>query len=353
MAGPLPPAVGGMATVCADLAVSVLAHEVDLVLFNTAKTTRPNRSWVEAFTCRVVLWAKWWRLIKQKPNTIAHVHTCSGLTFFLDGFLVALAKMCAVPVVLHIHGGRFAEFLDGLPWPLLALARSFCRRCDRVLVLTETWQKTLATRLGRQNFCVMANGVSVNACPVRCYEAHSTCNLLFLGSLSSAKGVLDLLAALPHVDNAVLHLVGGEGEPGILENIKASISQYAISHKVKLHGTQVGEEKQRFLEMADIFVLPSHAEGLPLALLEAMATGLPSVATTVGGIPEVMANGKEGLLVAPGQPRQLALAIDTLVKDPTMRRRMGESAKQRCIAVFSIDSIAQQLAGIYRQVSGH
>jgi glycosyltransferase involved in cell wall biosynthesis len=107
---------------------------------------------------------------------------------------------------------------------------------------------------------------------------------------------------------------------------------------------------QLLLLDADIFVLPSYAEGLPVLLLEAMAYALPVIVSNVGGIPEVITDEKEGLLISAGNQRQLAESLNRLVNDPVLRDQMGCVARERCQAEFGIDKMVGKLLNLYSRV---
>jgi glycosyltransferase involved in cell wall biosynthesis len=112
------------------------------------------------------------------------------------------------------------------------------------------------------------------------------------------------------------------------------------------HRTDVPE----ILQALDIFVLPSNWEGLPNAVLEAMAAGLPVVATRVGGVPEVVVEGQTGILVPPRDPNALADALLTLLRDPNLRRRMGQAGRQRVQEYFSVDQMVSKTETLYEQL---
>jgi glycosyltransferase involved in cell wall biosynthesis len=112
-----------------------------------------------------------------------------------------------------------------------------------------------------------------------------------------------------------------------------------------------GDDKTACFERADVFVFPSHDEGMPMAVLEAMAAGLPVVATAVGGIPELLEDGENGMLVAPRAPKDLSRALERLCRDPRLRLRMG-SRSARLAQDFDIDLYARRLSSIYNGVTG-
>lgn len=111
------------------------------------------------------------------------------------------------------------------------------------------------------------------------------------------------------------------------------------------------EDVLRLLVAADLFVLPSHQEGLPVVLMEATSVGLPIVATAVGGVPQVLTDGVDGLVVPPGDPTALADGVARLVGDPDLRRRLGAGARDRS-AMFDVAEASREIEGIYRDVTG-
>lgn len=350
MSGPLPPAVGGMASVLAGLSNSSLGTKADIRLFDTGKKTAVDRSFFAGLSARFALMVHWWQLLAK--TDIAHIHTCSGLTFFLDGALLFLAKMRGVSVILHIHGGRFDHFLDGLRFPLANVARWLARRADSVIVLSEDWMRKLVPRLPGAGLYVVENGVAPvvrqDDIPQRFSEV---VNFIFLGSLSRGKGVDVLLDAVSMSKLPWnLSLAGGEEYPGFTDWVAARVEELAIANRVSILGPVVGEAKVELLGNADGFVLPSLAEGLPMALLEAMAAGLPVVVTTVGAMPEVIEDGRQGYLVAPADARALADALDRLAADPKLRSSMGELARADCEAKFGVERTVERLSAIYHDL---
>lgn len=351
MSGPLPPAVGGMASVLGALHESSLSRQVDLHLFETGKTTPENRLLWQGITNRLALLQRWWKEMGRAPRPIAHIHTCSGFTFFLDGLLLLLAKVRGARGILHIHGARFDAFLDALNFPLAILARWIIRRADCVIVLSEDWRKRLEERLPGTGFTVVANGVPSFA---YIWEKTTTTlpRYLFLGNLCRRKGVHILLKAASTSEIPwQVDLAGGEEETGFTAWTSKEIIRLGLSDRIRMLGPMVGEEKNRLLKEADGFVLPSLAEGLPMALLEAMAARLPVVVTAVGAMPEVVHHGIEGYLIPPEDPNALSKALDTLASSAEQRERMGKAASESCERNFGVERMVANLLGIYTTLS--
>lgn len=352
MTGPLPPALGGMASVVAALGASSLAQQTQLVLFDTGKQTPEGRSLWQGMQARLSLMLRWWRILGAAPGsrTVAHLHTCSGLTFFLDGLLLWLARLRGVPGLLHIHGARFDDFLDGLAPPLRWLARHLARSAAVVVVLSEEWRERLAGRLPGARLAVVQNGVPRPALPSLPPDSTrgAEVRFLFLGNLCRRKGVDVLIqAAALARENWRVELAGGEEEPGYHAIAAADIARWQVAERVSLLGPKVGAQKDALLASASGFVLPSLAEGLPMALLEAMAARLPVVVTRVGAMPEVVRAEVEGLLVAPGDAPALAAALDRLAADAALRARLGAAAEHSYEAGYGVERMVGVLMPLY------
>lgn len=350
MSGPLPPAVGGMASVIGALSQSALAQATDLVLFDTGKKTAPNRTLLQGVQARLRLIREWSALLAGHPGTIVHIHTCSGFTYFLDGILAAVARRHGCRVVLHVHGGLFDAFVDGLNPVLRRIAQHIARRADLLIALSEDWKSRLAQRLPGSRIAVVQNGVAELGCEPR-PGTHKRPTFVFLGNLSRLKGVDVLLDAmdLAKTDWHV-QLAGSEAEPGFADWLRAEIDRRHLGGRVSLLGPVVGVAKQQLLAQADAFVLPSLAEGLPMSVLEAMAASLPVVATHVGALPEVIEEGSEGCLVPPGHAEALTQAMDKIAgMTAPQRAAMGARAHAKYLSRYSVDAMAQALLGIYEE----
>jgi glycosyltransferase involved in cell wall biosynthesis len=121
-----------------------------------------------------------------------------------------------------------------------------------------------------------------------------------------------------------------------------------LADKVVVPGWIDAARRQELLEQSDIFLLPSHAEGLPMSLLEAMAAGLPVLCSTAGGIPLAVTQEKEGLLVEPGDVVGLRNALTRMIQEPELRAKCGKVAHERAIRDFSVQNRVEQLTGIYQ-----
>ncbi|MEJ2717551.1 MAG: glycosyltransferase [Deltaproteobacteria bacterium] len=158
-------------------------------------------------------------------------------------------------------------------------------------------------------------------------EPRDGVRLLFVGSLIPRKGLQDLLKALSHesFDRVVLVVVGeGFYHPELTEMCE----RLGLLDRVQWKGVLPPEEVARLMRSSDLLCLPSYMEGRPNVVNEAMASGIPVVATRVGGIPDMMSEGETGLLFDPGDVEELRTCLDTLVSEPDVRKRMGEAGHE-------------------------
>lgn len=139
-------------------------------------------------------------------------------------------------------------------------------------------------------------------------------------------------------------LVIGEGEDR--ENLQRQIHTLGLKNYVFLLGFI--PESSRYLKGLDLFVLPSVKEGLPYAIMEAMAAGLPIVASRVGGIPDLITDGESGVLLPPGDPAALAAALGALLEGPERRHNLGDAARRDAERRFSIEAMVRNTAAVYR-----
>lgn len=285
------------------------------------------------------------RLLRRGKIGVVHIHAASDASFWRKSVFMSLCVLARRPFIFHLHGGGFMEFYNvRCGGARRFLVRFFLDQADRIVVLTEQWARRIATITANENVVVISNMIDIPHAIER--MNHGEC-LLFLGRLEQSKGIFDLLEALArvrqHHPQARL-LVGGEGDA---DAVRRRAAELKVDDAVELLGWLAGEPKERALVQATLFVLPSYIENSPMSLLEAMAVGLPVVATRVGGVPEVVENGVSGLLVAPGDVTALTAALLALLDNPDECRRMGTAAKWRVTENYSAERVLPKLDALY------
>lgn len=280
---------------------------------------------------------------------LAHIHVSSRASFWRKLIVSLPLVVTRKPIVLHLHGSEFDIFHDEECSSLSRrLVRWFFEHSDRVIVLSESWLDWVRSRFPNARVMLIYNPVSLPA--VADFETRAPATLLFLGRIGQRKGAYDLIPAvaklLPEFPGLRL-IMGGDGE---LEKARRVAESLGIAAHLELAGWVTGPAKQELLTQASVYVLPSYHEGLPMSVLEAMAAGLPVVSTRVGGIPEAVREGENGFLIVPGDVEALGDRLRSLLSDADLRRRMGESARERIRMHFSTEVIVPRIEALYAEL---
>ena len=291
--------------------------------------------------------------LARRRVALVHVHSAAYGSFWRKSTLCALALAFGVPYVIHLHDGRLAEFRRGAGALTCAWLRFMLRHAARVVVLTRHWHDVVRAIEPTTRISTIGNPVPVPAqlAPLR----RPARSVLFIAWLQKEKGVLDLVAAMPRVLAAVPQasfVIAGRGIAGgeTPQSIRALAARLGVGGALRLPGWVDGPGKRALLREADVFVLPSYIEALPVGLLEAMACGVSVAATRVGGIPDVVEHGVHGLLFEPGEPQALADALIALLTDDALRERLREAAHRLVEARYSTRAVLAELEALYRNL---
>ena len=277
-----------------------------------------------------------------------HVHSASRGSFWRKSTFLTIAIAFRVPTIFHLHGGEFDVFVNNECNRLQkAVVYFFLHKCSKLIVISSQWHVTVKSLTSNPNIITIPNPILI---PVSA-EPNTACRcnnrLLFVGKICANKGIYDLLKAVhflcvkfPDLEL----LVAGEGEPDKLDN---AIEALGLHNNVKKIGWVQGSEKERVFRESTIFVMPSYMETFGMANVEAMSHGLPVVSTNVGGIPDVIENLKEGILVDPGDIDGLCRAISELLANKTARDALGIAGLQKVKENFSCDKVIPMLIHLY------
>ncbi|OUL37160.1 glycosyl transferase family 1 [Nostoc sp. T09] len=292
-----------------------------------------------------------WSLLSQKI-ALVHIHLSDGGSLLRKAILVILALVFGKPVLMHAHGAEFHLTYNKLPqWAQQAVSWVF-RHCQGFIVLSKTWQDYYVDNLGLnpKQVIVMPNPTELPA-QVPNRQNSTKINLVFCGRVGQRKGAFDLIEAfakLPDSQKQSTQLIlAGDGEIAKAQQLAANLN---LAEQVTFLGWINSQQRDELLSKADMFILPSYNEGLPMAILEAMGWGLPIIATPVGGIPELVIAKQNGLLVTPGNIQQLSQAMQLLIADENLRLSLGKVARKN-VEQFDIRNYCHHLAEIYYSLS--
>jgi glycosyltransferase involved in cell wall biosynthesis len=291
-------------------------------------------------------WLKFLGLLFARRVALLHVLLASNASFWRKALFVLPARLAGVPYVLHLHCGKFEGFYARALPSTRALVRLLLRGARAVVGLSRQDHQLLSRIEPSSRLLTIPNPVLVpdQAAPLR--DGRPT--VLFLGVFTPAKGVYDLLDAWPAVLRLVPHarlVLCGAGEE---EGLHARATQLDIGHSLEMPGWISGAAKAAFIRQAWVFALPSHAEALPMCVLEAMAAGVPVVASRVGGIPTAVAPGVTGELVEIRDIPALSRAIAGLLSDHERRLAMGRAARENLLRTYAADTVVPKLDALWR-----
>jgi glycosyltransferase involved in cell wall biosynthesis len=267
-------------------------------------------------------------------------------------WLFPIARQLRTPVVFLEHGDVFTYGWKYFGIPTTAYYRWAMRKiyrwADHLVELNPCEAESArASGVPSERASIIPNGIDLQEIASDDGSAplprQAQSEILFVGEMADRKGVPELLGALAQLKAKSIHcrLVGGGQD---LQRYEAMASKLGIQSICEFVGQVPRANLARYYRAADVFVLPSHAEGLPVVLLEAMACGLPSIAIRIPGIQDVIEHGKDGLLVQPKSPDELAKSIAALYDDGPSRREMGCQARNKA-ADFSWNKVLSQLQG--------
>jgi glycosyltransferase involved in cell wall biosynthesis len=333
---------GGIVTVMSNILNSSLKNKFKIDMLETYITGSKGQK-VSIYIKSI--FSLFTKLFTDKPD-LAHIHMSYKGSFYRKSLLLLILKFFNVPVLLHVHGSSFKDFYGSLHPILRKYCNYILNKSDKLIVLSTEWYDYFSDFVKKDKIVILYNGVEEVG-----YELERNNNnkpiCLFMGRLGQRKGVYDLIQSIKILADKNIEcefLLAGDGE---IEEVRKEITALNIQDQVKLLGWINNEQKTELLEKSDILVLPSYNEGLPMAILEAMSYGLPIVSTPVGGIPEAIKPNENGFLVNPGNIQGLADCLETLIKDPTLRRKMGRNNQQLIHDKFSLHSLMVILEDLY------
>ena len=325
-----------------------------IALLRVRDLTLAQRGFWLFYLAEAMLVGRW-----MEARRLNHLHVHFGGPVASVGMLAAAAWQ--VPFSLTIHGPDELLSVDAHHLrekveraSFVFCISDFCRSQLYQLTPPSEWGKFDVIRLGVDP--VTLNPKSRPFSVSSFSAAPRKLELVCTGRLVPAKGHRTLLEALRQLrDRGVflnVTLIGSGPELTRLENF---VKAYGLDHAVTFTSALSHAETLTRLRKADIFALASFAEGIPVALMEAMSLGLPCVSTSVAGIPELIRAGVDGLLVPPANPQLLADALESLVLNPDLRKALGTSARQRVISEYNLplnqELLAQTFETKLRQLS--
>ncbi|MEI6736944.1 MAG: glycosyltransferase family 4 protein [Pseudomonadota bacterium] len=282
---------------------------------------------------------------------IVHVHSASRASFYRKSMLLAVARAFRCKTIFHLHGGEFQQFARLESGPLMRwwIRRTF-EKSSRTIALSESWSVFIARFAPKTKISVVSNSVALSVLADPALEEAG--RILFLGRVGKGKGVFELLAAASILKKShpqIQIVFGGDGD---IAALRSAAHDLQVEECVEILGWIGPAQKAQELARASVFALPSYGEGLPMAMLEAMSASKAVVVTPVGGIPEAIKDGENGLLIPPGDASALAFALKRVLDDPLLRRSLAANARKTIEQRFSTEVVTAKLSALYEELGG-
>jgi glycosyltransferase involved in cell wall biosynthesis len=291
------------------------------------------------------------RAVASGDVALLHLHASMRGSFWRKAIFLAVGRLGGRAVIFHLHGSEFKEFFENECGRVLrCLVRLVLSRASAVVVLSQGWGEYVRGIAPLSSVEVISNFTFAPATPAEHRGSNRrelTC--LFLGLLGPRKGVADLLQAVWQLRGEGLPVrlhVGGNGD---VRWFKGLVSSLALDDCIVFHGWVGGDQKWTLLREADVFVLPSYNEAQPVAIVEAMAVGCPVISTTIGGIPEMLADGEAGILIDPGDVTELVRHLRELALNRDLRDRVGQAGRIQFEQRFSPEAVLPLWTALYER----
>lgn len=338
---------GGMSTVIGEiLEDNELKNKYDISAYE---------SYIDGTKFRVLLYSIWaiFKFIvtgQAKKYDVYHIHAASYGSTFRKRIYLKIIKKYKKKVILHIHGAEYMVFFDKLSKKKKRQVIDTLQVADMVIALSNEWKNKFDNKFGLTNCYVLENGINTEKlAPAIVDTKKNQTSFVTLGRLGKRKGTYDLVDAIEIARKKVPNIrcyLAGDGEIDKFCNI---IVERGLQNNIEVVGWADFTKKLELLSKVSTVVLPSYNEGLPMSILEGMATGKAIISTTVGAIPEVVKE-ENGILIQPGDVQALA---DALVKCSTnlkMLEDMSQKNINKIYEQFSMKSMHLKLMSYYKQV---
>ncbi|UAB84821.1 glycosyltransferase family 4 protein [Zunongwangia sp. SCSIO 43204] len=280
--------------------------------------------------------------------------TTTGIAFYRDIILVFFLKLFRVKRVYHIHNKGVEKASRN------RLKRSlydYVFKGSKVIILSKYLYQDICEYVSEESLYICPNGIpKIN---VKVLEkskfSKKSVKILFLSNLIESKGVYILLKAMSELNNKNLDFsgifVGGEGDVSEIRFLKI-VKELGLDSKVSYLGKMYGDDKVKVFQSADIFAFPTYypMECFPLVLLEALQYKLPIVTTPEGGILDIVENGSNGYIVPQEDVCSLALALEKLIKNKNLRKKMGELGREKYTENYKLIKFEQNLLDVFQHI---
>jgi len=349
--GPRPEARGGIAHLIAIEMRAIPPERFDVATLGTHDTV----SKLGKLLIAARAYGRLWLLLLGKRTDIAHVHFADGPSLARKIPFLLTLRLFGVPYVLSDHQDWAGREYPRRGRLMRRLARAIFERASAILVLGPRWKESYEALLRRPvpvilvKNCIDTGEYAYVERPAK----RDRVRFVSIGILGKRKGTFDLIEASARLRerfDGFSVVIAGNGE---VERARARARERGLEKHVACPGWLSGDAVKKALADADVFVLPSYREGMPLSIVQAMSVGLPIVSTNVDGIPAIVRDGENGFLLEPGDVGALAERMEILALDGELRLKMGRRSRRIAETELSIERVMGNLADLFAKISEH
>jgi glycosyltransferase involved in cell wall biosynthesis len=355
--GKLPPPFIGPAVATRILLNSKLKDVFDLVHLDISDHRDINTLGKMDFTNFYLAFKQYARLIrlllKHKPDLVYIPVGQTTVSYIRDSIFILLARLFRRKVVCHLRGGNFKNWYDTANPLVRWWVRFVHRKISAQIVLGNNLRHLFNWLIPHERIFVVPNGGNYKFPKIQKNNSDNI-HILFLGNFKGSKGVLDVLGAALIINESKWRRNVRFIFAGSWRDLKTRLDfeKIVTEHPglpVEVKGPVEGENKLKLLASADIFLFPTYYpnEGHPWVVVEAMAAGLPVISTDRGAIIESVRDGKNGFIVEPKNPHQVAEKIEFLIENPETRRQMGRESKKIYLENYTEDIMVERLQAVF------
>lgn len=281
---------------------------------------------------------------------IIYIHSAAYTSFYRKSIFLHIAKIFRKKVVLHIHPSEFSDFYSNLSGFLQKYSHHTLYIADEIVVLTHEMREYLLNIFPNKHVHVLRNAIDISHFSNLQNVERTKIEIIFLGWYIREKGVFDLVDAITKIHSANIPVkLNFYGTKQVVQ-LNEYIASKQLNNVITVHNWIDEDTKLRALYRSRILVLPSHSEGLPNVILEAMATHTPIVATSVGGLKEVLRDNENALIARVNDPNDIAAKISLLLEDDQLCVRLADSAYHDALKHYDIAVIREKFRNILQSV---
>lgn len=344
---------GGQTFASLSLVNSSLKEKIDWIKIDTTASTNKKRNPITRVLKSIKrLFLFMYHLIFSKPDFIL-LFAAHGWSFKEKSLMAKLGKLLNKKIVFAPRSGIIRRDLKSNP-RFSKIIMSTLDSVDYLICQSKSWKIFYSNLNRNQNlkFSIINNWLDTQ----KYFQLHTQFTnknnedlfkVLFMGWITKNKGVLDLVEAFRMVPNSNIKLfMAGHGDS--YDEVQENIATFELTEKIKLLGWVHGSEKMRLLSEADLFILPSYQEGYPNALLEALASGIPTIASNISSIADIITHKVNGYLVHPGNAKEISTAVLWYKNNPTKRESIIKEGLKTIKARNTLEAAVNSFEVIFK-----